>query len=80
MRDKKEVRPLRRVVGWVKGQLVSPIAHHTSIYEVYECGHACPTKKDIYGETNACRRRCNKCVAGKPPDISTADDRVVPFR
>ncbi len=80
IKRKPEPRPLRRIVGWVKASLVTTLAHATSIYEVYECGHACPTKKDIYGETNAVRRRCGKCMRSKPRDIDPADDRIVPFR
>ena len=30
--------------------------------EVLECGHKVEPKKDIYGETNAYRRRCVWCL------------------
>lgn len=51
--------PLRRVVDWetLKGICV----------ETLECGHKQHRKKDIYGETNAVRRRCRKCERGIKP-------------
>jgi hypothetical protein len=36
--------------------------------EKLECGHWQMPKRDIYGETNAYRRRCKKCLNGKPKD------------
>lgn len=31
------------------------------VKELLECGHSQSPKSDIYGETNAARRRCLKC-------------------
>jgi len=46
--------------------------------EVLECGHIQPVKSDIYGEYYCGRRRCGKCRAGAPPDISS--DELVEYR
>jgi hypothetical protein len=77
---RKETRPLRRVVGWIKASLVIPSAYHDASWEVYECGHVRPPKRDIYGETNAARRRCELCARGVPAHVDPADARIVPFR
>ena len=37
--------------------------------EVLECGHCQMPVHDLIGETNAVRRRCAKCKAGKPPNV-----------
>jgi hypothetical protein len=37
--------------------------------ELFECGHWKMPKQDFYGETNAYRRRCRKCLEGKPKDF-----------
>lgn len=65
MRDKKKLAPLRKVLGLVTVWLsdVDSVEH-----ELYECGHHAPRKQDIYGPTNAYRRRCHSCAAGKEPD------------
>lgn len=55
-------------------------AHNTAVWDVYECGHVRPPKQDIYGPTNAVRRRCGMCRDGRPADIDTADARIVPVR
>ena len=31
--------------------------------EILECGHEQRPRQDCFGETNAVRRRCRKCVA-----------------
>ena len=53
---RKPVRtgPLKKVVDWYSNEYGLAI-------EKLECGHEQPTVKDIYGETNAYRRRCNNC-------------------
>lgn len=48
-------RPLRAIVGSFANE-------HGSIMERLECGHAQLRKSDIYGPTNAQRRRCRKCA------------------
>jgi hypothetical protein len=32
--------------------------------ELLECGHEQRQKHDIFGPTNACRRRCRQCLNG----------------
>lgn len=32
--------------------------------ELLECGHARPVRTDIFGATNAVRRRCSACAVG----------------
>jgi hypothetical protein len=64
--------PLRRVLGTFS----LPVGITTGIkstvetgQEVYECGHVALPKSDIYGETNAVKRRCRFCRDGKPPHV-----------
>jgi hypothetical protein len=61
--------PLRKIVGYVE-RPVRPWGTITK--ELLECGHVAHPKKDIYGETNAVRRRCWKCAKGLPADESPA--------
>lgn len=62
--------PLRKIVGYVK----ESIGHHDTLGEMFidreelECGHIIPIKQDMFGETNATRRRCRKCGEGKESD------------
>lgn len=72
-KGQKETRPLRKIIGHARLALTGTF---TAIYEVYECGHIRLPKMDIYGETNASRRRCYKCSLGKPTDIRTDDERI----
>jgi len=48
--------PLRKIVGYERNQVGSEI-------DVLECGHKVHRKHDIYGPTNAIRRRCRQCYA-----------------
>jgi hypothetical protein len=50
--------PLRKIVGYD--------GHR----EVLECGHTQNPREDFIGETNAVRRRCQKCAAGSPPNAT----------
>lgn len=75
MKNLKEKKgPLRRVLFTAMLAIEDPAqagregrAYREAIQEVYECGHAFPQKSDIYGPTNAYRRRCRACRDGKPP-------------
>lgn len=56
--------PLRKIVGREKRRIGTtwvglPIEIER---EVLECGHKVEPRKDIYGETNAYRRRCGWCL------------------
>lgn len=56
--------PLRKIVGREKRRIGTnwvglPIELER---EVLECGHKVEPRKDIYGETNAYRRRCEWCL------------------
>lgn len=53
-------RPLRKIVRTVSRP--GPLGYHSYIYEVLECGHEQRQKSDMYGPTNAYRRRCGKCA------------------
>lgn len=53
--------PLRKVVGYEKNFFGTKNQYH-SFYEKLECGHAQPIVRDCFGETNAVRRRCRKCL------------------
>lgn len=47
--------PLRKVIGYVD------VDGNGWIKEKLECGHIVGIKQDIYGATNAYRRRCKQC-------------------
>lgn len=51
--------PLRKIVEYQEIQ-VGRIG--TVIHELLECGHLVLPKQDIFGPTNAVRRRCRHCV------------------
>jgi hypothetical protein len=52
---KKQLAPLRTIVNERNDE-------HGRIIEILECGHEQPQKQDIYGPTNALRRRCRRCL------------------
>lgn len=54
----EHLAPLRRIVD-VKGHPSIPGV----LIEVYECGHERRQKTDMFGPTNAYRRRCRACKA-----------------
>ena len=57
--------PLRKVI-----RLVDVEFHGIKVErELLECGHLIACRKDFVGRTNAARRRCGKCKAGKPKDV-----------
>lgn len=56
MRTKRRQAPLRRVVNWYTNGI-------GRLIEVLECGHEQGRLSDAFGETNASRRRCLKCLA-----------------
>lgn len=58
---------VREFTTYDKGVDGAKYPHH---WEELECGHILPPKKDIYGTTNAYRRRCWKCRDNKPVDIN----------
>ncbi len=39
------------------------------LQEVYECGHVSLPKEDIYGRTNAVKRRCMDCLKNNPRHV-----------
>lgn len=68
--------PLRKIVGREKRRIGTswtgrPIEIER---EVLDCGHRIEPRKDIYGETNAYRRRCEWCQRYGAPE-SPDDDR-----
>jgi hypothetical protein len=48
--------PLRKIVAEENDQ-------YGRVVEVLECGHKQTQKEDIYGPTNAYKRRCRKCAS-----------------
>lgn len=64
--------PLRRVLGRISAPAGTdllqrdsgPVSETEIPYELLECGHIQLPKSDIYGETNAVRRRCRFCGSG----------------
>lgn len=59
--------PLRKVIDTVAATTRSGF---TRMFDVLECGHVNRVPTDIYGETNAYRRRCSKCRRELPPEDS----------
>lgn len=55
----KKLAPLRRITDYF-----TPVTGGRMI-EVLECGHQQSRKEDIYGPTNAYRRRCHRCLAAE---------------
>ena len=50
------------------------------IMETLECGHVVAKKSDMFGETNAVRRRCRHCTAsfvGPMPPLKVKPDRLM---
>lgn len=60
--------PLRKVLGLISVPIGDRPGAATIGHELYECGHHRPPKQDIYGNTNAFRRRCNDCGKGRGPN------------
>lgn len=78
---KATMGPLRRVLFTVPLAIEDPAKagaegrDYVEVpHEVYECGHAAVRKSDIYGQTNASRRRCRQCRDGKPPSSALKAD------
>jgi hypothetical protein len=66
MAGKNKKYHLRKIVGRKTGaelnkELGTSQYYATILYEHLECGHYQPPVSDIYGETNAYRRRCRQC-------------------
>lgn len=54
--------PLRKIVGYESHDVsLTPGQPMFLEHEKLECGHLVLPKQDIFGETNATRRRCRKC-------------------
>ena len=55
--------PLRKIVDrvWVESGLMMYGKPLMVMRDKLECGHLVAAKQDIYGPTNAYRRRCRKC-------------------
>jgi hypothetical protein len=67
MATNKAKHPLRKVIARIQHPEIP-----SSMVELYECGHYRFPKQDIYGETNANRRRCHKCSLGLPAEIDVS--------
>lgn len=63
------MRPLRTIVRTYSKP--GPLGHKVYSYEVLECGHEQRQKTDIYGPTNAYRRRCRQCPTVAKSDGAT---------
>lgn len=60
MKTNRNQYPLRKVVGY-------GLNEHGGETEKLECGHEIPRRNDIYGPTNAYRRRCHLCHEARKP-------------
>ena len=65
-RTTKQLGPLRRVVD----EFNDDNGVHR---ERLECGHVINRKQDIYGHTNAYRRRCRHCRDGREPHAANSE-------
>lgn len=54
---KRNRAPLRKTVGYERHDRYPEV-----VLEVLECGHRQHPRTDMIGETNAVRRRCQKCA------------------
>ena len=63
--------PLRKIVREFPEQKTYSRTTITIRMEELECGHTIRQKRDIYGPTNAYRRRCRFCLAalGKKGEV-----------
>lgn len=69
-KPKTPLAPLRKIVERQFVDVPMPSGRKlTRIYELLECGHRQPEKSDIYGPTNADRRRCRKCLKEQQPSV-----------
>src|SRR5262245_51688977 len=55
--------PLRKVVGYQNETKWTGEKAIALMYEILECGHHQRPVRDLYGETQAARRRCQQCLA-----------------
>ena len=63
MRRTGNCGPLRKVISRTTERYELPSGYVAYLEcEVLECGHVIRIKQDIYGETNAYRRRCKQCA------------------
>lgn len=60
-RYKKELAPLRRIVGLVTARPNGDNYGHVYLEEL-ECSHLAMNKQDIIGATRPTRRRCRQCL------------------
>lgn len=69
---KLNTNPLRKVIQIIFEPMKDIHGNPLIIYgdemqqrrELLECGHKVRVKQDIYGDTNATKRRCYKCGRG----------------
>jgi hypothetical protein len=62
MRTNRQKAPLRRIVERTVEYIQAGDVSVPRPVEVLECGHRQRPVQDIYGETNAYRRRCLECA------------------
>ncbi len=72
----KKLPPLRKIVRRVQVQIAEMYGKPLmTMKEELECGHIVSEKQDIYGRTNAERRRCWRCLkeASEPGTPTTKE-------
>lgn len=62
MKTKRQISPLRRVVGMTKNKYNVPM-------EQLECGHVQHVRQDHIGPYYATKRRCLNCFLGNPTGL-----------
>lgn len=60
--------PLRKVISTYNDGI--------RMVELLECGHVIAQKQDMYGHTNAYRRRCWKCKNNIPSEKTNAIENI----
>lgn len=63
MKSENKRYQLRKIVGSQPVKVSQDLDGKPTylLAEILECGHTQFPKRDIYGETNAVRRRCRQC-------------------
>ena len=58
---KRHAKPVRERLGPLRKVVAEGANEHGAQTETLECGHTIRRKSDLFGHTNAYRRRCRLC-------------------
>ena len=69
MGQTQKALPLRQIVGHVKRSIGNDGEFEYFVNdELLECGHQMRPRQDMFGTTNAQKRRCERCAEQEPTD------------